>query len=96
MGRLNEREINNFKEAIKEVGESITKTEKELSDTKDCLEYMSLNYVDENIEEKIVDILKFYINDVKEILDNARKEKEYYEEYLYKNTKVDDTKERVE
>lgn len=86
MEKLTEREINNFKEAIKDLEESIPKTEKELNDAKECLEYMSLNYLDENIEKKIAEILKFYINDVQESLDNTKKEKQYYEDYLNKNT----------
>jgi len=95
MTKLTERAINNFKKAIKDLDESIPKTERELSDAKECLEYMSLNYYDENIEKKIVDILNFYTNDVQNTLDNAEIEKEYYEDYLDKNTKDNDTKERL-
>lgn len=80
--KLTKQEANNFKEAIKELNESIPETEKDLKDAKECLEYMSLNYVDENIEKKIVSILKFYTKDVKELLKNAKSEKEYYEKYL--------------
>jgi cytidylate kinase len=79
---LTEREKNNLKEAIKDIDISLPKEEKELSDAKRCLEYMKLNYYDASIEKEITEILKFHVNDVKEIIRQHYSERDNYKTVL--------------
>ena len=85
MDNLTKQEINNFKEAIADLNISIPEEEKELRESKKCLEYMNLNFYDENIEKKIIAILEFYINDLKNNLDFSKGQQETYEDIIEKN-----------
>lgn len=84
MKKLNKQELNNFKEAVEGLKESIPKEEKENLESKRCLEYMSENYYDENIEKKIAGILEFYIKDLESTLDFNKGQQKTYEEIIEK------------
>ena len=51
---------------------------KELAKAQQCLYYMDLNEYNESTENDIKDILKFYINDLKEQIENHESEIENY------------------
>ena len=84
MKKLTKQEMNNFKEAVDGLKESIPKEEKELDESKKCFEYMSLNYYDEKIEKKIAGILEFYVKDMKATLDSNKGQQKTYEEIIEK------------
>lgn len=79
---LTEKSKNNFREAIKDLDESIPKDEEGLKDAEKCLEYMGLNYYDKDIEKKIAEILKFYTNDLKELVRQHHNERDAYKKVL--------------
>ena len=72
-------EINQaFQKAIEELDEIILIEKKELAQSEECLCYMGLNEFDERIENNIKDIIKFYIEDLKNQISQHESEKETY------------------
>jgi len=61
-----------------EVKEIIQIDKKELSKVEECLAYMNLNEYDKRIEDNIIGILEFYVNDLKEQIENHKSERENY------------------
>lgn len=80
-----QKEIKNtFQKCIGEVNEIILIDKKELAKSEECLCYMGLNEYDEHIENNIIEILKFYINDLKDQILQHEVEKSNYEEEIRK------------
>jgi len=71
-----------IQEALDDAKNNFFKAQKELSKTNKCIEYFNLNYYDAKIERDIVGILKFYKNDLKELLKTFKSEKSAYEDEL--------------
>ena len=81
---LTEKGKKNFKEAIKDLEASISKEQKELFTAAKCWEYMHSNYYDAGIEKEIVRIIKFYLNDLKELFRQHCDEMDAYKHVLKK------------
>lgn len=79
-----EKEKRNLEEAVKDCKNEIEKCKVEITELKECLESIELNYYDKRIEKNIVKFLKFHLGNIKDIVTQRTCEKDGYKENLKK------------
>jgi len=85
INQMTEGEKNNLEKAIKDSDEEILKCEEEVTELKECLESIELNYYKKRIEKNIVKFLKFHLDNVEDLIIQRKCEKDGYESALKEN-----------